>query len=210
MSERRFYELPTSDQRRHAPAAARNVEAIGDVLADWLPSTGTVIEVASGTGEHVIALARRFANLAWQPSESHPEALASIIAWRAAENLPNVATPLLLDVRSADWNIPFADAVLSINLVHISPWDAALGLLAGAARLLRPGAPLVLYGPWFQRGVDPAPSNLAFDADLRRRDPQWGIRQVEGFVGEAAARGFDFAEKRAMPANNVMLLLRRR
>jgi SAM-dependent methyltransferase len=203
----RFYEQAGADQRRHAPAAARNVEPIAHVLAQWLPSEGLVLELASGTGEHVAAFARRFPRLRWQPSDLHPDALASIDAWR--RGAANIAPPLRLDAAGSEWPLASADAILAINLVHISPWAASLGLLDGAQRLLRPGAPLILYGPWFERGVDAAPSNLAFDADLRRRDPQWGLREVEAFAEEAQRRSMVLVERRAMPANNLMLLLRR-
>jgi len=206
----RFYEQAGPDQRRSAPAAARNVAPIIAVLEQWLPPGGTVLEVASGTGEHAIAFARRFQHLQWQPSDANPDALRSIAAWRAAESPDNLAPPLSLDARNGDWPIAHADALLSINMVHISPWAAALGLLDGAKRLLAPGAPLILYGPWIEQGVATAASNMAFDAELRRRDPEWGLRVVEDFAAAADQRGFDLAERRAMPANNLMLLLRRR
>ena len=210
MTERRFYEGPASDDRRSAPAAARNVAPIVAVLEQWLPAHGVVLELASGTGEHVVAFARHFPHLEWQPSDAHPDALRSIAAWREADGSDNLLPPLALDARDAEWPVEEADAVLSINMVHISPWQAALGLLDGAARLLDAGAPLILYGPWIEQGVETAASNLAFDADLRRRDPEWGLRAVETFALSAADRGFDLVERRAMPANNLMLLLRRR
>jgi len=206
----RFYERSGSDQRRSAPAAARNVAPIIAVLEQWLPAQGSVLELASGTGEHAVAFARHFPHLGWQPSDVSPDALRSIAAWREADGSPNLAPPLTLDAGNPDWPIDRADAVLSINMVHISPWSAALGLLDGAAHVLEPGAPLILYGPWIEEGVDTAPSNQAFDADLRRRNPDWGLRTVEPFAAAAATRGLDLAERRAMPANNLMLLLRRR
>lgn len=209
--DRRFYEGPSASARRSAPAASRNVAPIGDVLADWLPPSGLVLEVASGTGEHGLAFARRFPALDWQPSDPDPLALASIAAWRS-EAPPNLRAPVALDAAAAaaDWPVVRADAVLNLNMVHISPWAAALGLLDGAARLLGPGAPLILYGPWLVDGQPTAPSNLAFDADLKRRDPRWGLRLLSDFAAEAAARGFDLAETRTMPANNVMLSFLRR
>ena len=194
--------------RRIAPAAARNVDAIGDMLADWLPAQGVVLEIASGTGEHALAFARRFAALDWQPSDPDPLALASIEAWRH-DGPANLRTPIALDAASPAWPIDSADAILCINMVHISPWASALGLLDGAARLLGAGAPLILYGPWIVEGVDTAPSNLAFDVDLKNRDPRWGLRTVSDFRTEAEGRGLMFAEMRFMPANNVMLLFRR-
>ena len=206
----RFYEGPLIGQRRSAPAALRNREPIGDVLHEWLPPSGLVLEIASGTGEHAAYFAERFPNIDWQPSDIHPDALGSIEAWREAGNLPNIRPPLVIDAASSDWPIDRADAVLSINMVHISPWASALGLLHGAARLLSPGAPLILYGPWLRENVVPAPSNLAFDADLKRRNPAWGLRRVEDFAVAATERGFDLIETRQMPANNMMLLFLRR
>ena len=207
--ERRFYEAPVDGGFRSAPAALRNREVIADVLAEWLPQTGVVLELASGTGEHVVHFAERFPQLDWQPSDIHPEALASISARRASAGLPNIREPIALDASSPMWPIDHADAVLSINMVHISPWAAALGLLQGAQRVLASGAPLVLYGPWLQRDIEPAPSNVAFDTDLKRRDPAWGLRTVEDFAAAATARELQLAETREMPANNLMLLFRR-
>ena len=208
MSDRRFYEGVAAGARRSAPAALRNREPIAAVLRDWLPPAGVVLEIASGSGEHAVHFARAFPQLEWQPSDLDPEALASVAAWRSEAGLANLRAPVVLDAASPEWPIDRADAVLSLNMVHISPWSAALGLIAGAARLLNPGAPLILYGPWLEEGVEPAPSNLAFDADLRRRDPAWGLRTVETFAA-AAADAFSLDERRAMPANNLMLCFRR-
>jgi hypothetical protein len=179
------------------------------VLAEWLPASGLVLEIASGSGEHAVHFAQSFPQLEWQPSDVHPDALASIEAWRAAAGLPNLRSPLVLDASSADWPIDRADALLSINMVHISPWASALGLVAGAARLLAPGAPLILYGPWLKDDVPTAPSNLDFDDDLKRRDAEWGLRRVEDFAAAAGKRGLGLIETRPMPANNMMLLFRR-
>ncbi|MFL6741164.1 MAG: DUF938 domain-containing protein [Sphingomicrobium sp.] len=206
--ERRFYEAPSDGVCRSAPAALRNREPIAAVLAEWLPDSATVLEIASGTGEHALFFAERFPRLEWQPSDVHPDALGSIRAWRAAARLPNLREPVAIDAASADWSVERADAVLSINMVHISPWDSALGLIAGSARILPPGAPLILYGPWFKDDIPTADSNLAFDADLKARDPVWGLRRVEDFV-DAARDRFELVETRDMPANNLMLLLRR-
>jgi Protein of unknown function (DUF938) len=206
--ERRFYEVPASGPRRSAPAAARNRQPIATVLREWLPPSGLVLEIASGTGEHAVYFAEQFPALGWQPSDLHADALESIAGWRSASALPNVRPPLAIDAATPDWPIARADAVLSINMVHISPWSSALGLIAGAERLLAPEAPLILYGPWLQAGVDPAPSNLAFDADLKRRDLAWGLRTVEDFAA-AASPAFRLADRREMPANNLMLLFRR-
>lgn len=207
VDSQRFYEDVGKGAKRSAPAALRNREPIADVLATWLPASGTVLEIASGTGEHVVHFARRFPGLDWQPSDIDPGALKSTEAWRKAEQLANVRPPIKLDTREADWSINRADAIFSANMVHISPWASALGLIDGAARLLPQGGPLILYGPWLLDGIETAPSNLAFDSDLKRRDPQWGLRNVEQFSAEAEARGFGLAETRSMPANNVMLKL---
>jgi len=210
MDERRFYETGADEVRRSAPAALRNREPIAEVLAQWLPASGTVLEIASGTGEHAVHFAKAFPNLCWQASDAHPDALRSIRSWRGVAHLPNLCEPLSVDAASPDWPIGSADAVLSINMVHISPWGSALGLIDGAAGLLAAGGPLILYGPWLADGVSAAPSNLAFDADLRRRDPDWGVRRVEDFASQAEVRGFRFCARRLMPANNMMLLFRRR
>ncbi len=197
------------DDRRSAPAVARNVEHIIAVLEDWLPPNGSVLELASGTGEHAAAFAGHFPGLNWQPSDADPEALRSIAAWREVCPSANLAAPIALDARDVEWPIARADAILSINMVHISAWSAAVGLLDGSARLLERGSPLILYGPWIEHGVETAPSNIAFDADLRARDPEWGLRNVEAFTAAAAERGLALTERREMPANNLMVLLRR-
>ena len=207
--EKRFYETATEGARRSAPAAVRNREPIAEVLEEWLPERGLALEIASGTGEHAVHFARRFPQLEWQPSDLHPDALASIRAWRTEAGLPNLRAPLTIDASSPDWPIASADAVLSINMVHISPWASALGLLDGAARILPAGASLILYGPWLKDDVPTAPSNLDFDADLKRRDPAWGLRRVEDFAAAAGKCGLRLIETRTMPANNMMLLLRR-
>jgi len=208
--QRRFYEGRVAGARRSAPAALRNREPIAEVLREWLPLSGLIIEIASGTGEHASYFAERFPNLEWQPSDVHSDALSSIEAWQRESGLANLRPPVVLDAASADWPVNRADALLSINMVHISPWASALGLIDGAARLLPAGAPLILYGPWIQADVATAPSNLDFDADLKRRDPQWGLRRVEDFAAAAEVRGLQLTETRAMPANNLMLLWRRR
>lgn len=198
-----------SDARRFAPATLRNREPIAAVLADWLPPRGLVLEIASGSGEHAVHFAERFAGLDWQPSDPDPVALGSIAAWRTEAGLANLLAPLRLDAASGDWPIDRADAVVAINMVHISAWEATLGLFDGAARLLAGEAPLILYGPFFEVGVATAASNIAFDAGLRATDPAWGLRQVEQVASAAAARGLALFERRPMPANNLMLLLRR-
>ena len=189
-----------------SPAAHRNRKPIAAVLAGWLPGTGLVLEVASGSGEHAAYFAQAFPHLEWQPSDPDPGALASIEAWRADSGLANLREPVVLDAAAAVWPVERAEAVLNINMIHISPWEAALGLLDGAERLLPPEGSLIIYGPWLIEGVETAPSNLAFDADLRRRNPAWGLRRVEDFAREAEARGLVMADQREMPANNRMLL----
>ena len=212
MDDRRFYEgRAEGSALRSAPAALRNRDPITEVLRDWLPGTGLVLEVASGTGQHSVHFAEAFPELDWQPSDLHADALASIEAWRESTGLPNVRPPIPIDAsKPAEWPIERADAVLNINMAHISPWSASIGLIAGAARLLPSDGPLILYGPWFKADVETAQSNLAFDADLKSRDPEWGLRSVEEFAGAATAGGFDLLETRSMPANNLMLLFRRR
>jgi hypothetical protein len=194
--------------KRHAPAAERNREPIREVLARHLPAAGTVLTIAEGSGEHAVHFARAFPTLSWQPSDPDPEALASIAAWRDEVALPNLAAPLALDVTAARWPLDRADAITCINMVHIAPWEAALGLFAGAARLLAPGALLYLYGPYRFDGEFTAPSNEAFDQSLRARDPSWGVRDVRDL--EAAATGFELREIAEMPANNHSLVFRRR
>jgi SAM-dependent methyltransferase len=207
--ERRFYEAPAAGACRSAPAALRNREPIAEVLRDWLPESGLVLEIASGTGEHAVHFAQAFPQLDWQPSDLHPGVLESIRAWCRATDLPNMREPVVIDAAAAEWPIGRSDAVLSINMVHISPWNASLGLIEGAARILPEGGPLILYGPWLKDDIRTAPSNMAFDADLRRRDPEWGLRRVEDFGAAAEPHGFELVETRSMPANNLMLLLRR-
>jgi hypothetical protein len=206
---RRFYEAPLAGLRRSAPAALRNREPIAEVLEEWLPKSGLVLELASGTGEHAVFFAARFPDLEWQPSDLHADALESIAGWVAEADLPNLRAPLVLDAASPNWPLEQADAVLNINMVHISPWSAALGLLDGAARVLSARAPLILYGPWVKDDIPTAPSNLAFDQDLKARDPEWGLRRVEDFASAAEQRGLKLEATRQMPANNLMLLLRR-
>lgn len=193
-----------------SPAAQRNREPIAAVLAAWLPKSGMVLEVASGSGEHAAYFADRFRQLDWQPSDPDPLAINSIEAWRADSGLANMLGPMILDTSADIWPVIRADAVLNINMVHISPWKAALGLLDGAARVLPAGGRLILYGPWLVEGLETAPSNLAFDADLKRRNPAWGLRKVEDFAQKAERRGLLFEDQREMPANNRMLLFIRR
>lgn len=170
--------MPGDDgaERKHAPATLRNREPIGKVLHEELPVTGKVLEVASGSGEHCAFFAGLFPGHIWQPTDPDLSALGSIASWCAG--LDNVLPPLALDAASGNWPVDAADAVLCINMAHISPWEATLGLVTGARRRLSVGAPLILYGPWRREGVATAPSNEAFDASLKARDPRWGLRRV--------------------------------
>lgn len=198
-----------TDARRHAPAVARNRDPILAVLRRHLPEQGLLLEVSSGTGEHAAYFAARFPGLAWQPTDPDPAARASIAAWAAAAALPNLRPPLAFDAAAEDWPVARADAVLCINMIHIAPWAAGLGLLRGAARRLAPGGPLLLYGPYRQGGRHTAPSNEAFDAGLRAQNPAWGVRDLETVAGAAAAAGFGPPAIEAMPANNLALVFRR-
>lgn len=192
----------------HAPATLRNRDAIAAILAQELPPSGLVLEVASGSGEHVIHFAGLFPRLDWQPTDPDPVALGSITAWSEEARLPNLRAPLALDAASAIWPITQADALLCINMTHISPWESTLGLFAGAARLLAKGAPLILYGPFLQAGVATVPSNLVFDAQLRERDPRHGLRAVEDLDQVSERYGLARTGLYAMPANNLALVYR--
>lgn len=201
---------PGDGDKRHAPATTRNRDAILPVLRAELPPTGMVLEIASGSGEHAVYFARALPALRWLPSDPDPDALRSITAWADAAGLDNLAPPLRLDAAEPDaWPTSRADAMLCINMVHISPWAATLGLLRGAARLLPAGAPLCLYGPFFRDGVPTAPSNIAFDDSLRARNPDWGLRWVQDVEGAARSEGLGLARIVEMPANNLSLIFRR-
>lgn len=208
MSDReRSWLAPPEGVRRHAPATLRNRAPIATMLGGLLPTAGRVLEVASGSGEHCAYFAEHFPKLEWLPSDPDPDALASIAAWCAG--LANVRPPVALDAASASWPVGHADAILCINMVHISPWAATLGLMAGAGRLLPPGAPLILYGPYRETGVAIAPSNEDFDQSLRARDPAWGLRLLDDVVAAAQAAGLAFDRRVAMPANNLIVAFRR-
>ena len=198
-----------SQVKRHAPATERNREPIARVLAADLPESGCVLEVASGTGEHAVFLAERFPNLEWQPSDPDAEARASIAAYRDEAKLENLREPIFLDACAGTWPIDDVGAILCINMVHISPPEAAQGLFAAAGRLLKPGAPLILYGPFFEDGIEAAPSNLAFDKSLRSRDPRWGLRETSWLDSLADRTGLKRTRRVAMAANNLILVYRR-
>lgn len=192
--------------KEHSPAAERNAAPILAVLERVLPPRGVVLEIASGTGQHAVYMARALPAIEWQPSDPQESARASIAAWRAEAALPNLRAPIALDVLQP-WPIAHADAIVCINMIHISPWAAAEALFAGAARVLAPGAVLVTYGPYLVDGVT-APSNEAFDRSLRARNAAWGVREVRDL--ERSASGFTLAEVVAMPANNHSLVWTRR
>jgi SAM-dependent methyltransferase len=195
-----------ADARLHAPSAARNRDPILNVLRRFLPARGVVLELASGSGEHTVYFAQAFPALAFQPSDPDPQACASIDAWTASAGLPNVRPALALDATAQPWPIDAADAVLCINMIHISPWQAAIGLVSGAAAILPPGGLLYLYGPYRRNGAHTAPSNEAFDRSLRERNPAWGIRDLEAVAELAAAHGFGPPAVEQMPANNLSLI----
>jgi hypothetical protein len=203
----------SDDERGHAPATARNREPILTVLRGVLPATGRVLEIASGTGEHVCHFAAALPALEFQPSDPDAGARASQAAWIAHTGLHNVLPPIALRCDLPDWEqhaeLDSIDALICINMIHIAPWAAALGLLRGAAALLPDGAPLYLYGPYLREDHPTAESNTAFDASLRARDPSWGIRQLETVIEIARAEGFELNEVVEMPANNLSVVLRR-
>ncbi len=182
---------------------------IREVLIRVLPKKGIALEIGSGTGEHVISFAKALPGLVWLPSDPDEASRASIRAWSVTEGLANVRAPVSVDVRDEIWGVeddaPF-DAMISLNMVHIAPWEAALALLAGAGRLLRPDGLLVFYGPFMLGGTHTAASNAAFDADLKSWDRHWGVRDVDDLVGAAAPQGLELLELVAMPANNLSLV----
>ena len=192
---------------RTSPSTARNREPILRVLEARLPAGARVLEIASGAGEHAVFLARALPQVLWQPTDPDPDARASIAAWRAAADLPNLEAPLALDASDPDrWPDAPVGAVVCINMIHIAPWAAAEGLMLGAGRLLPPRGQLFLYGPFVEADVPTAPSNLAFDESLRARDPAWGLRQLDEVVALAAVHGLALTERIAMPANNLTLV----
>ncbi len=197
------------NRRLFAPAAARNRGPILDVMRDVLPAEGLVLEIASGTGEHVIHLATHLPKLQFQPSDLDPDARRSIAAWIDEAGLGNVRAPIALDASASVWPVAQADAILCVNMIHISPWVATEGLFAGARALLPPGAPLCLYGPYKRDGAHVAPSNVAFDAGLRAQNAAWGVRDLEAVAACAAAAGFGEPQVIAMPANNLSVIFRR-
>jgi len=196
-------------RRRHAPATLRNRDAILAVLRRVLPASGTVLEIAAGTGEHAVYFSAAFPSLTWLPTDGDPDAVDAIAAARDDEGTSNLLAPLYLDVTTGPWPVDAVEAVFSANMIHISPWSTCLGLLAGAGRHLSRGGVLVLYGPYRIGGAHTAPSNAAFDRDLRSRNPAWGVRDLEAVVEAAGREGLHLEETVAMPANNQIVVLRR-
>jgi len=210
------------DARQYAPATERNREPILNVLRQVLPPDGTVLEISSGTGEHAVFFAPRLAPRLWLPSDPNPQARASIAAWRQQIPAENLYPPIALDVRDSVWAVeqnPLPDelqgldlnrnpirAIVNINMIHISPWSATLGLMAGASRLLPGGGILYLYGPYRQNGRHTAPSNAAFDQSLQMQNPDWGVRDLEAVVAAAAAESLSFLKTWEMPANNFSVV----
>ncbi|MEQ9499203.1 MAG: DUF938 domain-containing protein [Deltaproteobacteria bacterium] len=190
------------------PATGRNGAAIEEVLTGRLPQEGLVLEIASGSGQHGLRFARAYPKLRWQPSDPEDEARASIDAYRTDDGPENLLPAIRLDVTELPWPVERADALFCANMIHIAPWAATEGLFAGAERILPSGAPLILYGPFRIDGAHTAPSNESFDASLKRRNPEWGVRDLAEVTTEASA--FTLEERLAMPANNFTLVFRRR
>jgi SAM-dependent methyltransferase len=201
---------PTSDPRLNSPAAERNRAPILEVLRQVLPARGRALEIACGTGQHAVHFAAALPRWDWQPTDPDPAALVSTAAWAADTALPNLHAPLQLDVMAVVWPVegPF-DAVFCANLLHISPWPTCAALMQGASRHLLPGGVLVVYGPFLVDGIPSAAGNLAFDTDLRARNPAWGLRNLHDVAAAAASAGFLLTEQVPMPANNLTLVFRR-
>lgn len=198
-----------TDRRLEYPATARNRDAILDVLRGVLPAAGLVLEIASGSGEHIVHFAQAFPDLTFQPTDPENAALQSIAAWTQDSGLTNIRPPVMLDATLAQWPVNAADAILCINMIHIAPWRASEGLFCGAAGLLGAGAPLYLYGPYRRADVMTAPSNEAFDESLKSRNPEWGLRDLETVAALARDSGFSGPVVTEMPANNLSVVFRR-
>ena len=196
---------------RDAPATHRNRAPILEVIARWLPASARVLEIASGTGQHAVFFAERLPGLTWLPTDGDPESLDAIADWVAASGVTNVEAPRLLDASRPDWpeSLGPIDAIFNANMIHISPWEVALGLFAGAGRALASGGLLLVYGPFKVDGAHTSESNAAFDTSLRGRDPRWGVRDLERVVEVAAAAGLVHRETNELPANNMLLVFER-
>ena len=204
--------MPPRPEARHFPATERNREPIRAVLRRVLPERGVVLEIGSGSGEHALHFARMFPGLLWQPSDPDPLNLASIAAWRETEgsDLANLMPPLAINASDVILPVDRADAILCINVIHIAPWDATEGLMRIAGQLLPPQGALYLYGPYRLKGAHTAPSNEAFDRQLRSQNETWGIRDLEAVAAEAEKHGLAHAETVAMPANNLSVIFRKK
>lgn len=196
------------DRRLHWPAPVRNRDPILEVLRRVLPATGTVLEVSAGSGQHAAWFAAHLPDLVWHPTDLDPHHLVSIDAWAADCGAPNLQPARRLDTRDDDWPVERADAVYCANMIHIAPWEAALGLLAGAGRVLGRGGTLALYGPFLRRDHPTAPSNERFDDSLRSRDPSWGLRDLDHVAEVAAEHRLRLDEVVSMPANNLVAVFR--
>jgi SAM-dependent methyltransferase len=201
--------IVTTDPKIHHPHVARNREPILAVLKRLLPARALVLEIASGSGEHAAFFAKALPSVSWLPSEIDSKSLASIAAFRVEAGVPNLLAPVRLDVTAQSWPVKRANAVVCNNMTHISPWTASQGLMAGAARTLRPGGVLYLYGPYKIDGRHTAPSNQEFDAYLRQQNPEWGIRDLGDMRELGARHKLTLTETVPMPANNLSIILRR-
>jgi len=202
--------MQRDSSQRHSPAAERNRQPILETLQRWLPAQGAALEIASGTGQHAAHFAASLPGWTWQPTDADPAALASIAAWRETCGRTNLMPALRLDVTAWPWPIDDAvDAIFCANLLHIAPWPNCAGLMRGAARHLGPQGRLIVYGPFLIDGMTTAPSNLAFDVDLRARNPEWGLRRLADVEAAAAAAGLALLQRAAMPAHNAMLMFGR-
>lgn len=196
---------------RSAPSYFRNRDPIRDAFKPRLPQSGLVLEIASGSGEHIVYNATAFPNLQWQPSDADADALKSISAWGVHSGLPNVRPPMRLDATQPDlWSIDQADVVINVNMIHISAWSATEGLMKGAGRVLPSGGMMFLYGPYIESTVETAPSNVAFDLSLKQKNPDWGLRHLEEVLALAEQNRLELAERISMPANNLMLVIHKR
>ncbi|MGP1386562.1 MAG: DUF938 domain-containing protein [Thainema sp.] len=216
---------PADDLRQYAPATERNRDFILPILRDVLPTSGTVLEISSGTGEHAVYFAPALKPRQWLPSDPDPTARASIQAWQQACPSDNLHPPLMIDVREEQWAVEQTaanqslahldlqqhpiTAIVNINMIHISPWSACLGLMAGAGRILPPDGVLYLYGPYKQDGQHTAPSNAAFDQSLRSRNPEWGVRDLAAVVDAAATHQLQLQQTIPMPANNLSVIFQK-
>jgi len=207
------------DARRYAPATQRNQEPILEILQQVLPPQGTVLEISSGTGEHAVFFAPRLSPRIWLPSEPDPKSRESVIAWIENSPADNLHPPLNIDVRAGVWaveediifeSIPPINAIVNINMIHIAPWSACLGLMAGANRILSSGGIMYLYGPYKQGGKHTAPSNEAFDYSLQAQNPEWGVRNLEDVIAAANDQNFTLLNTYQMPANNLSVIFQRR